>query len=612
MTRPLGWLRAHALLALTLAGFLAFYLWTAKTSGPPFGFGEDQPDFYNLLADGFLSGTLGLDVPVDPRLLALEDPYDPAANGEFRLHDATLYEGRYYIQWGPVPVLLLFLPFRLLPFGDLPQTLAACTFAFAGLCFAVATFRVLVRRFLPGTPRWLVGLGVIVLGTGSAVPFALRRVQTYEVSLLGAYAFAMAGLYAIATALLQDQPSKRRLALGSLAFGLAAGCRPTMIVPAFGLVVLTWWLARRPGAGGVRSWAPSVLGPAVVCGVGLALYNVLRFGSPAEFGTTYQLSGVRADAVPRAQLDFLPPGLDAYLLQRAPTSLDFPFFFLPPSPDYPGEPPQFYASEPVAGLLTNVPIVGAGVLALIVLAVRRRAAGAARAGLAVLGVGAAIVLFLAFTLYGTTQRYELDFASWFLLAGLLGFLGAWHVLRPGWPRRALGVLGAAAVAWGAAYGVAISFTGYYDGLRTGDPEAYETLQDLTSPLPTIAARLKGEPQLLGYSAPDGGQDDDPGADVDNVRFVVGERPAQLRFAAGSPGRWRLRMDVVARDPAAQGKPLTISTPDVGRRQQLRVRSGTEVVDLPLTRGINRVDFATAGPLVDVSSLRLERPDEPGD
>ena len=60
-----------------------------------------------LLADAFLHRQTSLRVMPDPRLLALPDPYDPLTNAPFRLHDALLFNGRYYLYWGPVPSLIL-------------------------------------------------------------------------------------------------------------------------------------------------------------------------------------------------------------------------------------------------------------------------------------------------------------------------------------------------------------------------------------------------------------------------------------------------------------------------------------------------------------------------
>jgi hypothetical protein len=109
-------------LVLLLAVRFAFYLWTAATGwrslAPRRELGRkgdrDFAGFHNLLTEAFLAGQLHLTIPPDLRLLALPDPYDPVANAPYRLPEASLYRGKYYFYWGPAPVLLLFLPFRLL------------------------------------------------------------------------------------------------------------------------------------------------------------------------------------------------------------------------------------------------------------------------------------------------------------------------------------------------------------------------------------------------------------------------------------------------------------------------------------------------------------------
>src|SRR5271170_7732742 len=68
---------------------------------------------YEYLVDGFLHGHASLSVQPAPQLLALADPYDPAQNGPWRLWDASLYHGKFYLYFGPTPVLLMF-PWRVL------------------------------------------------------------------------------------------------------------------------------------------------------------------------------------------------------------------------------------------------------------------------------------------------------------------------------------------------------------------------------------------------------------------------------------------------------------------------------------------------------------------
>ena len=77
---------------------------------------------YEKLAEAFLEGHLDIDYgDMDPKLLALENPYDPAERqkaGVFYHWDHSFFNGKYYMYFGVVPVVLVFLPFRAV-FGQL-------------------------------------------------------------------------------------------------------------------------------------------------------------------------------------------------------------------------------------------------------------------------------------------------------------------------------------------------------------------------------------------------------------------------------------------------------------------------------------------------------------
>src|SRR5262245_32215828 len=63
--------------------------------------------FHELLGDAFAAGQLSLVVQPSPQLLALSDPYDPRNRENIPfLHDASLYQGKYYVYWGPFPGLV--------------------------------------------------------------------------------------------------------------------------------------------------------------------------------------------------------------------------------------------------------------------------------------------------------------------------------------------------------------------------------------------------------------------------------------------------------------------------------------------------------------------------
>src|SRR5687767_2582382 len=86
--------RRHSLERVLLFGLCiligAFYVWTVRSSGDPWEFGQEQRDYYNRLIDGYLEGQLHMKVEVPPALLALKNPYDPGERPPgLGLHDAS-------------------------------------------------------------------------------------------------------------------------------------------------------------------------------------------------------------------------------------------------------------------------------------------------------------------------------------------------------------------------------------------------------------------------------------------------------------------------------------------------------------------------------------------
>jgi hypothetical protein len=110
-------------------------------------------------------------------------------------------------------------------------------------------------------------------------------------------------------------------------------------------------------------------------------------------------------------------------------------------------------------------------------------------------VGVAIMLLLAFILWGTSERYEVDFGLFLILAGLLGWLAVLPTVRTTLQRGLATVAGTLTVLWAIFCGVGISFTGYDDLLAIRHPKAFSDLEDATAPLPTLATVLASRPLI---------------------------------------------------------------------------------------------------------------------
>ena len=169
----------------------------------------------------------------------------------------------------------------------------------------------------------------------------------------------------------------------------------------------------------------------------------------------------------------------------------------------------------------------------------------AATGLAILGL--AIVTLVSWALFGTTERYEVDFVSLLLLPAFLVWAMLLARARPKTAtRRMWAVAGVMLTLIGAAVGTAISFTGYYDYLKIEHPAIFNTLEDVASPFATVATMIGGKPQIARI-------DDGPLP----VTTATGEHRVQrgpCQFLAGQ------RPDVLDRALAQVADTLRCSSP----------------------------------------------------
>lgn len=307
------------------------YGWTLLAVNPRIA--DRSPlDHYAYLTDALLSGQLHLKVQPDPQLAQLANPYSGSQDIP-TLHDASYFEGRYYLYFGPTPVLLLLGPWHLLTRTYLFEGPATVVFAFAGFLIGSCLWLAWKREFLPGLADYWTGFAIIMLGLGNYVFFLIQTPMVYEVPISCAYACLMASLGFVISALRSDSNSGQahRLGLASAALGLAVGARPDYLfaLPALCLPLLgLWWQARRrkgPSSPECRRLVIWTLAPAGAIGVILAAYNWARFGDPLEFGVKYQLASMDVHGMKLTDISYLSGGLQIYLFSAPHYFSHFPF-----------------------------------------------------------------------------------------------------------------------------------------------------------------------------------------------------------------------------------------------------------------------------------------------
>jgi hypothetical protein len=379
---------------------------------------------YDYLTEGILHGHTYLSLEPDPRLATLANPYD-GYQGVPRLHDATYFDGKYYLYFGVSPVLLLLAPWRLLTGTFLSDVAAIGVFSLAGTLFGIALWLGTARRYFSGLRNFWLNLGILTIAFGGFVTALIEGGVFYQIAITCAYACLMASFWFVSKAIAAESSGRKAtwLGLASLAWGLAVGARPNYVfgLAALGVAGLVEFAAfgRR---GGFRSWDTwrilfwSIV-PAATVGLGLMTYNYVRFGSVAEFGQRYQFAAGDLRSEHLLGLGSMLPNLKDYFLNRCLYSRYFPFVEIPGA---------------TFGTLFWAPFAMLGLFFPALLAFRR---WRSRTGLPLLGITlyvAVLAQITALLLFAFSHnRYLADFLPTLTLLGLLVTAAVFSTRIPG-------------------------------------------------------------------------------------------------------------------------------------------------------------------------------------
>jgi len=428
-----------AVLGVVCSLVVGIYAWRANSgmlellgSGP-------QDSYYNLLIQGFRAGQLNVNREMPPGLA--RGPLDRSVDWDIvgkPLHDLSYYNGKLYLYFGVTPALVLFWPYEALTGHYLLHKDAVVIFLSVGFLAGTGLLLAAWRRYFAGVSFWVVVAGVLALGLANFTPAMLGRCDVYEVAISCRYALMMLSLAGIWGAL---HGSRRRvlwLALASLAYGLAVGARPSFLLGAVVLLVPVFqaWRERRAGlvesgnGGRSRMWPLflAATGPIVLIGIGLMLYNYLRFDNPLEFGQQYQLP---VSIHHQFSLRYFWFNFQVAFLEPAHWTGYFPFVDRITAPPLPAG--ASIDNHPF-GVLTNIPLVWLALAA--PLAWRNRLA---EARILRWFLMAAALLFgicvLTLCLHDSMcLRYEVEFTDTLMLLVAIGILALEGALagRPLW------------------------------------------------------------------------------------------------------------------------------------------------------------------------------------
>lgn len=262
---------------------------------------------YEEIAESFLHGHLYFEYnDVEEQLAAMENPYDPAARDALGidLHvDHAFYNGHFYMYYGVVPAVLVFVPYRILTGHSLTTYHATQLFVLLTVLGIFLLFAQIRSRFFSDGKKSLMRLFAAAVSL-SSLWYAADAPSLYCTAFTAAICCMVYSLLFYLETVFgekgEDGEEGRKRAvkqagcafLGGLCGALAFGCRPPVALANLAAVpLLLVYLSS--GRASRRQKARTVLCAMIPYAVVAALlmwYNAARFGSPFEFGQAYQLT----------------------------------------------------------------------------------------------------------------------------------------------------------------------------------------------------------------------------------------------------------------------------------------------------------------------------------
>jgi hypothetical protein len=273
---------------------LAIYVWLIScglwTNWPP------TTTYYDQLATSFSHGSLALEAKPDPALLALPDPYDPNARSGIPVPtDISLYNGKFYLYFGPLPAILTLLA-SIFYHGGIGDQYLVFVFVSGIFLFQSLLLIKVYKQFFPRLSPWLIPPGILVTGLICPAGWVLSLPTVYNAAITGGEFFFLAGFYAAFQALDRPSISNWGLATAGILWIGSLGSRITQVLPiGFMCIMIVIRIIRihRRSDQVSRAISP-ILALGLTLGIGLVVlgwYNWARFGSVFETGITYQLAG---------------------------------------------------------------------------------------------------------------------------------------------------------------------------------------------------------------------------------------------------------------------------------------------------------------------------------
>lgn len=216
------------ILLLVLAVFFGITIYINQNSIEP----DDLRIYNEKFVNSVYKGNLYLDFEPSEEFLNLENPYDDLERsglerGTDYLWDMAYYNGKFYVYFGILPLLVFFLPYYILTKKYLDMALVVFILSIFIFILIKEILIKIVNRYFKDIQFKFVLFSLIMLCSGSLVLYANGMSRFYEMAILSGVYCVLQGIYFILKSLETEEKKYFNIFAGTLFLSLSVACRPT-------------------------------------------------------------------------------------------------------------------------------------------------------------------------------------------------------------------------------------------------------------------------------------------------------------------------------------------------------------------------------------------------
>lgn len=277
--------------------FQVFIFWYLVNLNPifknaPF---ENQHQ-YEKLAEAFSNGHLYLSDPVSDTLKNMKNPYDSDKRSELMnqsgdtfMWDHAYYNGKYYVYFGVLPVLVAYYPYYIVTNSHLSNYIVNFIMCSLTALSMLMLMYQICKKYFQKTPLIIYLLLSTLLVYSSGLLYIAKRPDFYFIPIIFSLFLVMTGLSLWISSLNCTKNSNLKMSLGSLSMALVALARPQFLVVSFLIFPLFYEKIISEKKDRIKNILLLIV-PYLVVAIFAMAYNYLRFGSVLDFGANYNLT----------------------------------------------------------------------------------------------------------------------------------------------------------------------------------------------------------------------------------------------------------------------------------------------------------------------------------